>query len=55
MPDNPGKPVGDQRRPHIMNTQTSKAVVVADGFDAIAQDLTACPVRGINAKFKEGD
>jgi hypothetical protein len=37
-----------------MNTQTSKAVVVVDGFDAVIQDPAASPIRGLNVKFKDG-
>jgi hypothetical protein len=37
-----------------MNTQKQNAVVVTDGFDAIAQDPTASPVRGVDTRFKDG-
>jgi hypothetical protein len=36
-----------------MNALTKNAVVVVDGFDAIAQDPSASPIRGTNAKFKD--
>jgi hypothetical protein len=37
-----------------MTTQTAKAVVVADGFDAVIQDPAASHIRGLNVKFKDG-
>jgi hypothetical protein len=39
-----------------MDAQSShaNAVAITDGFDALARDPTASPIRGINAKFKDG-
>jgi hypothetical protein len=36
-----------------MNTQIQNGVVT-DGFDAIAQDPTASPIRGVDTRFKDG-
>jgi hypothetical protein len=35
-------------------TPNPNAVVVIDGFDAVARDATASPIRGLSTKFKDG-
>jgi hypothetical protein len=34
---------------------SAQAVVIADGFDAIAQDPTLSPIRGMDVRFKDGN
>lgn len=39
-----------------MNAQTpTNAVTIVDGFDAVAQDPSASPIRGVNVKFVDGE
>jgi hypothetical protein len=55
VPDASSLGIGELRRPQTMNALTPNAnAVIIDGFDAVARDATASPIRGQSTRFKDG-